>query len=118
MPKIKSNRRIKAVLTINIYYKGENGNAKKFVGEMLSSGFADKIRKESGNLRYEYFFPAENEETVLLIDSWESSEALDLHHKSPIMDEIAWLREKYDLHMTVEKYESLNSSGDEKYIRR
>ena len=29
-------------ITINIYYKGENGNAKKFAREMISSGIVDK----------------------------------------------------------------------------
>lgn len=40
-------------LIINIYYKGENGNAKKFAEEMVSSGIVDKVRKEEGNERYE-----------------------------------------------------------------
>lgn len=41
-------------LTINIYYSGENGNAGKFVDEMISSGIVNRIRNE---------------------------EALDIHHK-------------------------------------
>ena len=43
-------------------------------------------------------------ETVLLIDRWESEEALDEHHKSPMMKEIADLRNKYHLHMRVEQF--------------
>ena len=43
-------------------------------------------------------------ETVLLIDRWENQEALDEHHKSPMMKEIADLREKYHLHMRVEQF--------------
>ena len=35
-----------------------------------------------------------------------------------MMKEIATLREKYDLHMVVEKYESLDDNSDEKYIRK
>ena len=45
--------------TINIYYKGENGSAKKFANEMISSGIVDEIRSKKGNLRYEYFEPLE-----------------------------------------------------------
>ena len=36
--------------------------------------------------------------------SWEDQQALDLHHASPMMKEIAELREKYDLHMKAERY--------------
>lgn len=91
-------------LTINIYYTGENGNARKFANEMISRGIVDRIRKEEGNLRYEYFFSADDKETLLLIDKWKDEEALDMHHKSLMMREIAELREKYGLKMRVEKY--------------
>lgn len=55
-------------IVINIYYTGTNGSAKKFVEEMISRGLVDKIRAEEGNERYEYFYPIDNTETVLLID--------------------------------------------------
>ena len=91
-------------LTINIYYTGEKDNAKKFANEMITSGIVDRIRKEEGNLKYEYFYPIDDQETVLLIDKWKDEEALDLHHKSEMMQEIAELRKKYNLKMKVEKY--------------
>ncbi|MBQ6265067.1 MAG: antibiotic biosynthesis monooxygenase [Clostridia bacterium] len=105
------------MLTVNITYRGENGNAVKFAREMIKSGIVDRIRAEKGNLRYEYFIPLEQNDTVLLIDSWKSREALDIHHASPMMAEIAALREKYDLHMKAEIYTGANG-GDEKYIRK
>jgi len=91
-------------LTINIYYTGKNGSAKKFANEMISSGLVDRVRAEDGNRGYEYFFPLEDEETVLLIDKWENQEALDMHHKSEMMKEIAVLRNKYNLSMKVERF--------------
>ncbi len=91
-------------LTINIYYTGKNGNAKKFAEEMQSSGIVDKIKSNSGNLKYEYFYPANDMETVLLIDKWENQSALDAHHKSDLMKQIAGLRNKYKLKMRVEKF--------------
>lgn len=96
-------------LIINIYYTGENGSAKKFAEEMVSSGIVDRVRAEKGNKKYEYFFPMDDEETVLLIDKWENQEALDKHHKSPMMKEIAHLREKYNLHMRVEQFIEKNN---------
>lgn len=106
------------MLTILIRYKGINGSARKFVHEMISSGIVEEIRKEQGNLSYEYFFPQNDDETVLLVDSWINQEALDKHHELPLMNKIKELREKYDLHMEVEKYTPLMDDKDEKYIRR
>ncbi|MBQ7600047.1 MAG: antibiotic biosynthesis monooxygenase [Clostridia bacterium] len=91
-------------ITLNIYYCGKDSSARAFAREMLDSGTVAAIRAENGNLRYEYFFPAEDPQTVLLIDSWCDQAALDKHHGSPIMDRIEEMREKYDIHMKVERY--------------
>ena len=71
---------------------------------MVSSGVVNAVRSEEGNEKYEYFFPMDDPETVLLIDRWKNQEALDKHHKSPMMKQIAELREKYKLHMKVEQF--------------
>ena len=109
------------MITVNLYYTGTNGNARKFADEMEKSGTAAKIRAEKGNVRYEYFYPVNDPETVLLIDAWESQEAIDVHHASPMMGEIARLREKYDLHMKAERYitdEAGISAHDAKFIKQ
>lgn len=108
-------------ITMNLYYTGTNGNARKFVEEMESSGTADAIRAEEGNLRYDYFFSASDPETVLLIDSWASQEAIDAHHATPMMQTIAALREKYDLHMSAERYYRADedlTKNDQSFIRQ
>ena len=108
-------------VTINIYYTGTNGSARRFAEEMTASGVVAAIRSEEGNLRYEYFFPMEDPETLLLIDSWRDQEALDGHHVSTVMARIAKLRDKDDLHMRVERYVSDradSAAGDEKFIRK
>ena len=103
---------------------------------MISSGTVEKIRAEKGNLRYEYYLPfgetsgdgektaggknQNSSDTILLIDSWENQQAINLHHASPMMKTIAELREKYDLHMTVERFVSNDKlpEQDEKFIRK
>ena len=104
-------------ISINIYYTGKNGSAKQFAREMVQSGTVDAIRAEKGNLKYEYFFSTEDEETVLLIDIWESQEALDIHHATVMMDTIMQLREKHGLTMKVERYIS-DENGIPKHDQR
>lgn len=108
-------------ITVNIRYSGKNGAAKAFAREMISSGTVEKIRAEEGNLRYEYYLPFDSdEEMVLLIDSWKNQEAIDAHHATQMMKTIAELREKYDLHMSVERFVSTDdmSEEDKKFIRQ
>ena len=104
--------------TMNIYYRGQNRSAKEFAKEMIKSGIVDEIRRNEGNLRYEYFEPLDDKETILLIDSWRDQESLDNHHKSDTMKKIIELRNKYDIHMKVEKYILDENSQEEKYIRK
>ena len=99
-------------ITVNLRYKGKDGAAKRFAEEMTKSGTVEKIRNEAGNIKYEYYQSLDDPETILLIDSWEDQESIDVHHASPMMQTIMELREKYDLHMTVERYVSDNSMPD------
>ena len=106
-------------ITVNLRYTGKNGNARKFVQEMTASSTVAANRAEAGNLRYEYYQSFDDPETVLLIDSWENQAAIDGHHASPMMATIAALREKYDLHMTVERFMSIEENEeDRKFIRK
>ena len=91
-------------LTVHIYYTGKDGSARKYAEEMTARGLVDAIRAEEGNEKYAYFFPADDPETVLLIDRWRDQAALDIHHRTPMMGEIAKLREQYHLKMRVERY--------------
>lgn len=102
----------------NLYYKGSSGSARAFAEEMESSGIAADIRAEKGNLHYQYFQPLDDPETILLIDSCTDQDAIDVHHASPMMAQLAALREKYDLHMTVERYVSEDIGTDERFIRK
>ena len=106
------------MISVNLYYKGTNGSARAFAREMESSGIADAIRAEEGNLRYQYFQPVNDPETVLLIDSWRDQASIDAHHASPMMARLAALREKYDLHMTAERFVSEELGSDEAFIRK
>lgn len=107
-------------ITVNIRYRGKNGAAKRFAEEMISGGTVADIRNEGGNLKYEYFQSLDDPETILLIDSWEDQKAIDIHHASTMMKTITELRQKYDLHMTVERYKSDDTmpESDKSFIRK
>ena len=108
-------------ITVNLRYTGKAGAARKFAEEMTTSGTVAAIRAEAGNLRYEYYQPLEDPETILLIDSWEDQAAIDAHHASPMMQTIASLRDKYGLHMRAERLRDDPEGipkGDSKFIRQ
>ena len=106
-------------ITVHLRYTGKDGSARRFAEEMTAGGTVAAIRAEAGNLRYEYFQSLDDPETVLLVDSWADQAAVDAHHASPMMAVIAALREKYDLHMTVERFVGAETPEAEmRHIRR
>ncbi len=107
-------------ICVIVYYSGKNGNARNFVEEMEHCGIAEQVRAEQGNLKYEYFFAFSDPETVALIEDWQDQAALDLHHATPMMGQIHDLREKYDLHMKVERFlpdDAGTPDSDKQFIR-
>ena len=108
-------------ITVFLHYRGENGSARRFAEKMETSGTADRIRAEAGNLCYRYFLPLDDPETVVLIDRWTDQAAIDLHHASPMMQEIIRLREKYALHVTAERFETTEEAfpeSDSSFLRK
>ncbi len=107
-------------LTINIRHTGAPGAAIAFAREMESGGVADAVRAEEGNLRYEYFQALADPDIVLLVDQWADQDALDAHHASPMMTRIAKLRDKYDLHMNVERFTNADggNADDNTFVRK
>ena len=106
------------MITVHLFYQGQNGSARAFAAEMESSGIAEAIRHEPGNLRYAYYQPLDDPETILLIDSWRDQASIDAHHASPMMAQLAALREKYDLHMQAERFVSEEVGDDERFLRK
>ena len=101
---------------LNFYIKNRS-----FLKDNRKNSQRHKKAQESGNEGYEYFLSVKNPETLLLIDRWKDRKALDSHHASPMMEKILALREKYDLHMRVERFiseETEISNEDEAFIRK
>ncbi|MDT6807465.1 antibiotic biosynthesis monooxygenase [Enterococcus faecium] len=90
-------------ITVNILYTSTNGQARKFAEEMVERNIVKAIRAEEGNEKYDYYFPLEDPESLLLIDE----EAIEKHHKSEMMAQINELRKKYKLKMKVERFTDL-----------
>lgn len=93
------------VITLNVYYTGEKGNAKKFVKEVERMGTADSVRNEAGNIRYDYFLSRKNPDEVLLVEKWKGQKAVESHNATPMMKTIGRLKKKYGLTTVVERFD-------------
>lgn len=105
-------------ITVNLRYLGKNGAARAFAEEMVRSGTVAAIRAEDGNEAYDYYISLDDPDMLLLIDQWRDQAAIDAHHASPMMETIAKLRDKYDLHMEAQRFTPLDGGQqDDRFIR-
>ena len=61
------------------------------------------VRAEDGCEGYDYYFSAENPDTVLLVEKWASAKQQEAHLQSAHMAELMRIKEKYILNTAVEK---------------
>lgn len=81
---------------IQVTYKADTeADIRSFVKEASEAGLLDEIRKEAGNVRYEYFYPAADSCKLLLLEEWETQEAQQVHMEQPHMEKLGEIKNKY-----------------------
>ena len=85
-----------------VTYRMQDGNAAEFLNELHRLGFPEIFRAEDGCVRYEYFLPAGRNDSVVLIEEWESAEKQALHLEQPHMKRLADIKPDYVSETTVE----------------
>ena len=82
-------------LTLYVRYTAKDGCREAFVREIVEAGILTLIRQEAGCLAYGYYFSAQDENVVLLIERWESAEHQRIHMQQPHMTRLREIKDKY-----------------------
>ena len=89
------------MIHIHAFYRADNS-------EMLhkfyeAAGVIEASRNDAGNVKYDYYFSAERENEILLVEKWETREHLQAHCTMPQMATLAKLKEKYNIQTELEE---------------
>lgn len=91
-------------LIIHVYYNCKPGMAPAFVQALKESGLQATVQAEEGCMQYDYHLSCEAADTVLLLEKWIDTAALDKHLAQPHMADIGKLKEQFVDSTRVEKY--------------
>ena len=91
-------------LLIHVTYQAKPGRGREFVRQIVSQGL--RILAEDGCLQYDYFFSSESDDTVLLVELWETAAHQAVHMTQPHMKALAELKERETLSTTIQKLPS------------
>ena len=80
---------------LHVTYTAKSGCRESFVRKIVTQGILTAIRNEEGCLAYDYYFSAQDENVVLLIERWESEAHLRVHLTQPHMADLRKIKEEF-----------------------
>ena len=83
------------MLTLYVKYTAKSGCRENYVRTIVSEGILTAIRAEAGCIRYDYYFSAQEENVVLLIEQWETEEHQRIHMQQSHMARLRELKAQY-----------------------
>lgn len=93
------------MLILHVTFRTHPGMAEEFVKTVLEEGIARDSETELGNKYYDFYYSAETEDEVMLLEKWDNQEVLDRHCEQPHYKRMGELKNKYILDTIIEKYE-------------
>ena len=73
------------MLLLNVTYTMKPGMRDTFLKEVQAQGIWDAVRQEDGCMQYAYYLPAQEDNTLLLVERWRDRAAQQVHLTTPHM---------------------------------
>lgn len=92
------------MIILHVTYTTKAGQKKAFVNAIAAAGIDAASRAEAGNIRYDYFYAAQQDNAVLLVEEWENEAVLEAHKHTAHFQQLAGIKEQYVEQTVVEKH--------------
>ena len=92
------------MIVLHVVYRCKPEMREEFLENILAEGIDVASRAEDGNLQYDYFFPADNENDLLLIEKWRDAGALAEHGAQPHFVRLKEIKTEYVTDTVIERF--------------
>ena len=92
------------MIVLNVTYKCKPGMRDAFLQAIYREGVDAACRAEDGNIRYDYFIPADNSDELLLVEKWRDAASLTAHAAQPHMVRLRAMKAEFTDDTVIEKY--------------
>lgn len=75
-----------------------------FYEAVKEEGIIAASQAEEGNIRFDYYFSAERDNELLLLENWRNREAQEYHDQLPHMDNLDAIKAKYGIKTFIEEF--------------
>lgn len=84
------------MVVVNVTYACKDAKKRNdFLKALMEEGLNKKCQADPGNIKYDYYLPAVEDNTLLLVEKWETKELMMQHIKAPHMARIGELKALY-----------------------
>ena len=93
------------MIVLNVTYKCKPDMRDEFLEMIMTEGIDVASRAEAGNIKYDYYIPADGSEELLLVEKWEDRKTLDEHVKQPHITRLRSFKPEYVLDTVIDEFE-------------
>ena len=92
------------MFSINVTYKAKDKDTlRRFYDDLTAEKIAAVTRAEDGCLLYEFYFSAERENELLLMEKWADRASQERHDVKPHMQKLAEIKERFGIETSIEE---------------
>ena len=92
------------MIILNVTYMGEKDKLNSFLRTVKDEGLDTASRNEPGNVKYDYFFPENGADELLLVEKWSNRDTFELHKREPHFRRLGKIKEAFGIDTTIEKF--------------
>ena len=94
------------MIVLNVTYQCKPDMKEEFLKRIIAEGIDTASRTEAGNIKYDYYLPADGSDELLLVEKWKDAEAIAEHGKQPHYARLKALKAEYVTDTVIERFES------------
>jgi quinol monooxygenase YgiN len=93
------------MILLLVKYSMKPGSAEAFLSEAKAAGIPEMTRNEEGNIKYEFYYPADKEDTILLLEQWIDFSKVEAHRAMDHVKSLIELKNKYVLATDIQRFD-------------
>ena len=90
------------MIVLNVTYRADKDKLSAYLKTIREEGLDAASRAEAGNIRYDYYFPADGGDELLLMEKWRDEEAFALHKEEPHFKRLGELKECFGIETVMD----------------
>ena len=92
------------MLTWNVTYHCKKGQRDAFYQGLCDLGVRENSTHEAGNVKYDYFFDAQDPDALLLVESWTEPALQEAHCKTELFAQLQALKAELCDSVHIDKF--------------